>query len=46
MAETPKTGIDSEFEHSLIAAIYEASPDGILAARRALAAVCHGAGAD
>lgn len=30
MAKTLKTGFDSEFEHSLIAAIYEASPDGIL----------------
>lgn len=30
MKGAPKTGIDSEFEHSLIAAIYEASPDGIL----------------
>ncbi|MBX3650142.1 MAG: sensor domain-containing diguanylate cyclase [Burkholderiales bacterium] len=30
MAKTPKTGLDSEFERSLITAIYEASPDGIL----------------
>lgn len=30
MEGAPKNGIDSEFEHSLIAAIYETSPDGIL----------------
>ena len=30
MAKTSKMGIDREFEHSLIAAIHEASPDGIL----------------
>lgn len=30
MAKTPKMGNDLEFEHSLITAIHEASPDGIL----------------